>query len=68
VLKLVLAVCVMAAAIGVAGGGAEYWLHAHASERVVRLAGIVVLGAASYFATLWIVGFRLRDFSQRAAE
>jgi hypothetical protein len=30
--------------------------------------GIIAIGAAAYFATLWAMGFRLRDFSQRAAE
>ena len=35
-----------------------------------RLNGIwlVPLGAGSYFATLWLLGFRLRDFKHRAAE
>jgi putative peptidoglycan lipid II flippase len=39
-----------------------------AAGRAVNLAWIVLLGAASYFATLWLLGFRIKDFSKRAAE
>jgi len=28
----------------------------------------VVAGGAGYFAALWLLGFRLRDFSRRGAE
>jgi putative peptidoglycan lipid II flippase len=68
VLKLGLAVVLMGAAIGFAAGDAAAWLSWGAVHRVTWLAGIVVLGAAVYFSTLWLLGFRLRDFSQRAAE
>lgn len=68
VLKLGLAVSVMGAAIWFASGDTSDWLVAGAVDRVVWLTAIVVLGAGAYFATLWMLGFRLRDFSQRAAE
>ena len=29
---------------------------------------VLVLGAATYFAALWLLGFRLKDFAKRAAE
>jgi hypothetical protein len=29
---------------------------------------VIVLGTTTYFVALWALGFRLRDFSQRAAE
>jgi putative peptidoglycan lipid II flippase len=67
-LKLALAICVMAGVIWLATGTASEWLTAGASRRILRLTGVVMLGAIVYFATLWVVGFRLRDFSQRAAE
>ncbi len=38
-----------------------------ARAKVARLAGVVLLGAATYFAALWLLGFRPRDFVQRAA-
>jgi putative peptidoglycan lipid II flippase len=44
------------------------WLALGAAARAASLAWIVVLGAASYFASLWLLGFRLADFSKRAAE
>jgi putative peptidoglycan lipid II flippase len=67
-LKLGVAVYVMSAVLWLTSGSAAEWLSAKAVQRVTWLAGIVVAGAASYFATLWMLGFRLRDYSQRAAE
>jgi putative peptidoglycan lipid II flippase len=66
--KLTVAVAVMAAVIRLGTGNAAVWLAASAFDRVVRLMCIIAIAAATYFATLWVVGFRLRDFSQRAAE
>jgi putative peptidoglycan lipid II flippase len=66
--KLTFAVAVMAAVIWLATGNAAVWLAASASDRVVWLMCIIAMGVATYFASLWVVGFRLRDFSQRAAE
>jgi putative peptidoglycan lipid II flippase len=43
-------------------------MSAGAAHRVAWLSGVVVLGATVYFATLWALGFRLKDFSQRGAE
>jgi putative peptidoglycan lipid II flippase len=68
VVKLTLAVAVMAVVLWLATGNAAVWLAASASDRVLWLMGIIAIGAAAYFATLWATGFRLRDFSQRAAE
>ena len=66
--KLAIAVCAMAAVTYFASGAGALWLAAGGTERVVRLVGLVVLGASTYFVTLGILGFRLRDFYQRAAE
>ena len=67
-LKLGVAVYVMGTVLWLTSGSATEWLSARAAQRVVWLAEIVVAGAGSYFATLWVLGFRLRDFNQRAAE
>jgi peptidoglycan biosynthesis protein MviN/MurJ (putative lipid II flippase) len=32
----------------------------------MRLTGVVAAGGAVYFACLWLVGFRVRDFQKRA--
>jgi putative peptidoglycan lipid II flippase len=66
--KLALAMLVMGATLWFAGGDAADWLRWSLSERLQRLTVIVILGAAVYFATLWVAGFRLRDFKRRAAE
>ena len=66
--KLALAVYVMAAVLWLTAGSSSEWLVAGASTRALRLTGVVVLGAAAYFATLWALGFRLRDFNHKAAE
>jgi putative peptidoglycan lipid II flippase len=63
-LKLVVAVAAMAAVLWFAAGEAQRWLAASASLRVMWLVGVVVLGAGVYFATLWLLGFRTRDFAR----
>ena len=65
-IKLALALAAMSAVLWFAAGGAPDWLAAGARARAGRLAGIVALGAATYFAVLWLAGFRLSDFSKRA--
>ncbi|MGZ5127453.1 MAG: murein biosynthesis integral membrane protein MurJ, partial [Burkholderiales bacterium] len=67
-LKLALAVAMMAVVIWLAAGDAALWLAASASYRVVRLTCVIAVGATTYFVALWALGFRLRDFNQRAAE
>jgi len=66
--KLGLALLVMAAVLWGAMGTENWWLVAAWEQRAAGLLGIVCLGAATYFATLWLLGFRIRDFARRAAE
>jgi putative peptidoglycan lipid II flippase len=63
--KLAIAVYAMAAVLWLASDVATVWLAAGAMTRVARLAGLVALGAGTYFAVLWLMGFRLRDYIQR---
>jgi putative peptidoglycan lipid II flippase len=67
-LKLATAMAVMGVALWFGVGAESNWLQYGMSERVLRLAGLVCLGGGAYFATLWILGFRLGDFKRRAAE
>jgi len=67
VLKLMLAVYVMAVVLWVLAGSASSWLTAPALERIARMAMLVIAGAAAYFCTLWLCGFRLRDFNRRGS-
>jgi putative peptidoglycan lipid II flippase len=68
ILKLVVAVSVMAAAVWLGSGAAVQWMAAGAARRVLWLTLVIVLGGGAYFATLWALGFRLKHFSQRAAD
>jgi putative peptidoglycan lipid II flippase len=67
-LKLALAVCVMGAVLWAMSGDATSWLAARAFERVWRLLLLVVAGSGAYFVTLWLLGFRLRQFARRGTE
>jgi len=63
--KVVVATGVMAGAIVAIAGPASAWLHAGLADRVARLALVIAGGAIAYFGALWLMGFRLRDFSRR---
>jgi putative peptidoglycan lipid II flippase len=66
-LKILLAIAAMSACLWFAAGRDAVWLNATGLMKVTRLVGVVFLGAATYFAALWLLGFRPRDFKQRAA-
>ena len=42
------------------------WAQGDMPVRLLRLAGLVTVGALSYIATLALLGFRLRHFARRA--
>ena len=65
--KIGIAIVAMSLCLWFGAGSADGWLAAHATARVVHLAGVVLIGVTAYFATLWLLGFRLRDFMRRAA-
>ncbi len=66
--KLALALAAMCATLWGAMGSENWWLLATWQFRLAGLIGIVSLGAGVYFAALWSLGFRIRDFARRAAE
>lgn len=65
-LKLLLAVLLMGSALWIGMGTERQWLQGSLMQRCMHLAWLVPLGAGAYFATLWLLGFRLRDFKRRA--
>lgn len=67
-LKVAAAVAAMAAVLWFASGGEHSWLAGSVASRVARLSWVITAGAVSYFAALWLLGFRLRDFHRRAAQ
>jgi putative peptidoglycan lipid II flippase len=66
--RLVVALGVLAALLYFIGGAPAFWLSATLAERVIRLAVVCAAGAAVYFAALWLLGFRLRDFSRQEVD
>lgn len=63
--KLLLAVTTMALVLYVAAGASEVWLQYRAMQKLLHLAGLVLLGAATYFGVLWLLGIRIKDFMRR---
>ena len=63
--RVMVATGALAAVLWALAGPATLWLHAGLAERAIRLAVIVAAGGATYFAALWLLGFRAKDFSRR---
>lgn len=67
-LHLCLAMLAMGSVLWFGMGPEHGWLANTLSGRVLHLCWLVPLGAAAYFATLWLLGFRLKDFRRQAAQ
>ncbi len=68
VVKLLIAMTIMSGALWFGMGTESRWLQGGMLERTLHLSWLVPLGAGAYFATLWALGFRLRDFKRSAAQ
>jgi len=66
-LKLLVALIVLGAVLWYASAGDRAWLAMSGAQRALQLSMVVLAGILSYFATLWLLGFRLRDFRRKAA-
>lgn len=67
-LKLLVATAVMAALLWFSAGDALTWIGLDAFGRALRLTWVVLLGAASYFAVLALLGFRPSHFKHYEAR
>jgi putative peptidoglycan lipid II flippase len=67
ILKIALATTMMAIALWLGMGDQETWLHTRFHERILHLAGLVVLGAGVYFISLRLLGIHAKQFIRRAA-
>lgn len=65
-LKLGLAAGLMAAVLFFTEGSSATWLAYALMPKLLHLTALVVIGAVSYFGTLWLCGVRLKDFTRRA--
>jgi putative peptidoglycan lipid II flippase len=66
--RIVVASAVMAAVLLFLDGDMGQWLQASTAERVSWMGGLVVGGAAVYFACLWLLGVRAEQFRLPAAN
>ena len=65
--KILIASAVMGTILWIASGSDASWLAGSTFRRILRLAEVVAIGAAAYFLMLWLLGFRLKNFSKRGA-
>jgi putative peptidoglycan lipid II flippase len=65
--QLAVGLVAMGAVLWLAAGSQESWLSGSAWSRAAHLSVVVVVGAATYFAVLWLVGLRPGQFVKRAA-
>lgn len=63
--KLVLAVLAMTLVLYFAMGENAAWLDYAVTRKLAHLAGLVILGAGTYFGVLWLLGIRIQDFVRR---
>lgn len=66
-LKLAVAVTLMAAALHFAAGSDARWLDYGLMPKLLHLAGLLLLGSGVYFAALWLMGLRFKDFTHRTS-
>ncbi len=67
-LRLAAALLALGAGLWFAMGDEAHWLAAPRMERILHLSVLVAGGVAVYFSVLFVLGFRLRDFSKRGAS
>ncbi|MFA5825628.1 MAG: murein biosynthesis integral membrane protein MurJ [Gallionellaceae bacterium] len=67
-LKLCIALLALGLTLWFGMGSEQHWLTTHGWTRIVHLAWLVLAGVAVYFAVLFALGFRLKDFSKRGAN
>ncbi len=66
-LKLGVAVCVMAALLYGLQGDSSRWLSGNSLDHLLQLIPLLGASVAAYFGTLYLLGFRPRDFSRSGA-
>ena len=67
-LKVGVAVVTMSLLLWFGAGNTDAWLHYRLPERFLRLTLLVIAGAGTYFATLWLLGFRVHEYTRHTAK
>ena len=62
--KLVVALYLMGGALWYAMGSEASWFEISAGVRALKLVLVIAAGSFTYFAALWVMGLRLKDFSR----
>ncbi len=65
-IKLGVALYMMGGAIWLISGSDADWLQMSTLDKSIKLAVVIAAGISVYFASLFVMGFRLRDFAKRA--
>lgn len=66
--RIAVSLAVLGSVLWFGMGDASSWLDTAALDRVLRLGLLVGAGIASYFGTLFVLGFRIRDFRRQTAD
>lgn len=66
--KLLIGLCLMGGALWWFSGADVAWLTMHTLPKAIKITWIVLAGAAIYFASLWTMGIRFKDFSRWASS
>ena len=64
-LKLIVALAVLGVTLWFGMGTQQDWLTNTGWDRIIHLTWLVLLGVGVYFAVLWMLGFRVKDFARR---
>ena len=65
--KLLFAVAAMAVVLQFTAGADSLWLNYTTLQKLLHLLGLLLIGSATYFAVLWLMGIRIKDFIHRSA-
>ena len=66
--KIGIAVAALAVTLWFGMGTEQSWLTSSGWSRILRLSALVAGGVAVYFAVLWLLGFRPREFAKRGTS
>jgi putative peptidoglycan lipid II flippase len=65
--RLLIALAVLGLTLWFGMGNEGDWLKGPAVSKLLHLGALVVVGLTAYFASLWLLGFRLADFKRHGA-
>jgi putative peptidoglycan lipid II flippase len=63
--KLAIAVGTMAMTLHFAAGSNDVWMAYQLIPKLIHLSALLFIGVITYFAVLWLLGLRVKDFMQR---